>query len=322
MIQDETAGLKALPEDLELSRARKGIIVVAEMCTKVRAKGALTAMKWQNLHANFGFSLSRRLILGCFAAALLLLPVRQAAAQGAPAGPLPAAAPADQPPAAAPAKTRGPATIGGKPNLSGAWILNKDQSDDPRQKMQQAANSNGQGGGNRGTWGGGGGMGGGGWGGMGGGQHGGMGGGRGQGSGQSGSERGDMMTDMSQISIEQTETTAKVSDESGRTLASYSSADSSHEDASKNSTSGSSTGSSSGSQGSSSSASASKTPRVQWKGEQLVAVEQGEHGRTTTRTYELSPDGTQLYVTTKIESPRFKNPVTIQFVYDPAPSGG
>jgi hypothetical protein len=149
-----------------------------------------------------------------------------------------------------------------------------------------------------------------------------MGGGRGQGSGQGSGERGDMMTDMSQISIEQTETTAKVSDESGRTLASYSSADSSHDDASKNSTSGSSTGSSSGSQGSSSSASASKTPSVQWKGEQLVAVEQGEHGRTTTRTYELSPDGMQLYVTTKIESPRFKSPVTIQFVYDPAPSGG
>ena len=33
-------------------------------------------------------------------------------------------------------------------------------------------------------------------------------------------------------------------------------------------------------------------------------------------------DRKQLYVTTKIENPRLKNPVTFRLVYDPAPSGG
>ena len=217
----------------------------------------------------------------------------------APAGPLPSAAPADQPPPKA--KPRTPAEIGGKPNLSGAWTLNKDDSDDPREKMQQAGNSGGQ---RRGGWSAGGGMGGGGWGGMGGGRRGGgSSGSRGQGS--SDGERGGMMNDLSRITIEQTATSAKVTDESGRVLALYSSDDSSH----ANSPNGSSN-------------SESAPPVAQWKDTQLVVVTPGRREGSITRTFELSPDGKQLYVTTKIQNPRFKQTVTFRLVYDPTPSGG
>jgi hypothetical protein len=66
---------------------------------------------------------------------------------------------------------------------------------------------------------------------------------------------------------------------------------------------------------------ASAPPVAQWQGSRLVAVTPGRRQGSTTRTYELSPDGKQLYVTTKIDSPRFKKPVTFRLVYDPAQSG-
>jgi len=49
-------------------------------------------------------------------------------------------------------------------------------------------------------------------------------------------------------------------------------------------------------------------------------VTPGRRQGSTTRTYELSPDGAQLYVTTKIDNPRFQNPVTFRLVYDPVQS--
>ena len=263
------------------------------------------------------------IILAIFAAAALLLPASRARAQGASAGPLPAAAPSDQPPPSP--RAAAPAEIGGKPNLSGTWALNKDESDDPRETMQQSANSGGQGG-----QGGGGGRvhvgmgGGGGWGGRGGSGQGAGGGRRG---GQEGS--GNAMNDLSQITIEQTASSAKVTGESGRVLALYSATDSSHANPSTGSSSNPSNSSSTaptGSESSGSSAhtdSASASPAAQWQGTQLVAVTPGRReGSSTTRTYELSPDGKQLFVTTKMESPRLKKPVTFRLVYDPAPSGG
>jgi hypothetical protein len=51
---------------------------------------------------------------------------------------------------------------------------------------------------------------------------------------------------------------------------------------------------------------------------QLVSVQPGRRQGSTTRTYELSPDGRQLFVTTKIDNPRFDSPVTFRLVYDPA----
>ncbi len=133
--------------------------------------------------------------LGIFGAAILfLLPAVRAAAQsgtGGP-GPLPAAAPADQP---ASASQAGAQSAGARPNLAGTWTLNKDQSDDPRQKMRDAmgGGEGGQGGGygGHGGWGGGG---------NGGGGYGGDGGGRGRGQGQGRGEG--MINDLSQLTIE------------------------------------------------------------------------------------------------------------------------
>ncbi len=249
-------------------------------------------------------------ILTIFAAAVLLLPATRADAQTS--GPLPATAPSDQPVAST--RAGAPARIGGKPNISGTWALNKDESDDPRTAMQQAGNSGGKGGGGR-YGAGGGGSGGGGWG-SGGGQHGGSGGAGGGGGTRGGQNSQGGMNNLAQLTIEQTASSAKVTGESGNVLALYSAS----ETAPANSSAGTSSNPSNSSSGDSDAASA--PPAAQWQGSQLVAVTPGRRQGSTTRTYELSPDGKQLYVTTKIDNPRFTKPVTFRLVYDPAPSGG
>jgi hypothetical protein len=231
--------------------------------------------------------------LAIFGAAILfLLPAGRAAAQSDTPGPLPAATPAQTAPAAQ--STAQP--TGARPNLAGRWALNKDQSDDPRQKMHQAmgGGGDGQGGGygGHGGWGGGG-------------RH-----GRGQGEG--------MLNELSQLTIEQTNTSAKVTGSSGRVLALYSA----NSAAAPASTQG---GSSSASSSSGSSSSGGEDdyapPAAQWQGSQLVAVAEMRRG-TNTQTYELSPDGKQLFVTTKMESERFTEPVVFRLVYDPVKSSG
>ena len=117
-----------------------------------------------------------------------------------------------------------------------------------------------------------------------------------------------MFADFSQLTILQTATSAKVTGSDGRVLAVYPSDDSSK----------SSTNNSSNNSDSSESNENQNAPAVaNWQGTQLVAVTQARRA-TLTRTYELSPDGAQLYVTTKVDSPRFQQPVTIRFVYDAA----
>ena len=142
----------------------------------------------------------RAILLGCV---FVLMPLG-ISAQNAPAGPIAAGTPSDQAPAA---QTQSPAiSSDAHPNLAGTWQLNKKQSDDPREKMQEARNEQGNGGGGGGFGGGGGGR--------------GMGRGRqGQGQGQG----GDMMKEFSQLTITQTNSMAKVTGESGRVLALYSS---------------------------------------------------------------------------------------------------
>lgn len=232
---------------------------------------------------------SIRLGLAIFGAAILfLLPAGRAAAQSGTAGPLPAATPAGQP---TPTPQAAAQPAGARPNLAGTWALNKAQSDDPRQKMHDAmgGGEGGQGGGYGG--------------------HGGWGGG-GRGRGQGRGER--MINELSQLTIEQTSTSARVTGSSGRVLALYSA----NNTASSMSTQGSS-GSSSGSTGGDEYA----PPAAQWEGSQLVAV--GERrGGTNTQTYELSADGKQLFVTTKMESQRFTQPVIFRLVYDPVKTSG
>ena len=164
------------------------------------------------------------------------------------------------------------------PKLAGHWQLNKDQSDDVRQKMQAArGDSGGQGEGN--------------------------GGGRGQGGreGAGRAQRAGMMDDLQTLTIEQSGSNVKIAGKSGHVVAQYPSNDSSAE---KNS------------------APEGEGQRIttsQWQNGQLVAVTQSPRGKST-RAYSLSPDGKQLYVTTRMENERLKEPVTYRLVYDPVSS--
>lgn len=173
-----------------------------------------------------------------------------------------------------------------KPNINGTWTLNKDQSDDPRQKMQQAMGGSAGSGNGGGAWQGGG--------------------GRGRGGGGQGGAGG-MMADFNQLTITQRDASVKIAGASGRVLTQTS------DNVSPNSPSASQSGSDNGPQFS---------PAVaQWQGSQLVSVMEGRRGGKTTRTYQLSSDGKQLIVTTKIENERLNSPVTFRQVYDPASTG-
>jgi hypothetical protein len=160
------------------------------------------------------------------------------------------------------------------PKLAGHWQLNKDQSDDVRQKMQAARgdSAGGQG----------------------------EGGGRGQGGREGGrAQRPGMMDDLQTLAIEQTGSNVKITGKSGRVLAQYPSSDSSAEKNAAPEGEG------------------QRNTSSQWQNAQLVVVTQSPRGKST-RTYSLSPDGKQLYVTTKMENERFKEPVTYRLVYDAA----
>ncbi len=220
------------------------------------------------------------ILLGCV---FVLMPLG-ISAQNASAGPIPAGTPSDQAPAAQSQTTA--ASSEAHPNLAGTWQLNKKQSDDPREKMREARSEQGNGGG-------------GGFGGRGMGRH-----RQGQGQGQG----GDMMKEFAQLTITQTSSTAKVTGESGRVLALYSSADQSANQPASND-----------SNKSDNSAPIEDSAAAQWQQDQLVVTSQTRRG-STTRSYGLSPDGKQLYVTTRIENQRLSQPVVIRFVYDPTRS--
>ena len=56
-------------------------------------------------------------------------------------------------------------------------------------------------------------------------------------------------------------------------------------------------------------------PEAQWQQGQLVVATQSRTG-STTRSYQLSPEGKQLFVTTRIENQRLSRPIVFRFVYD------
>jgi len=270
-------------------------------------------MKERSMQGKFQSRHFIRWGLAIFGAAILfLLPAGRAAAQSDTAGPLPAATPAQTASAAQPTGQSTTESTGARPNFAGRWALNKDQSDDPRQKMRQAmgGGGGGQGGGygGHGGWGGGG-YGGGGYGGNGGGgRH-----GRGQGEG--------MLNELSQLTIEQTNSSAKVTGSSGRVLALYSANSAAAPVSTPGGSSTSSNSSSSSGSGSSGGGDDYAPPAAQWQGSQLVAIAERRRG-TNAQTYELSPDGKQLFVTTKMESQRFTEPVVFRLVYDPVKING
>lgn len=202
------------------------------------------------------------------AAALLVLSVQTVNAQSA--GSDSNASQAQNQPASQTANTS--AT---KPNLAGTWTLNQKQSDDPRQKMQDAMNANANQNGSSDT------------------NPGRTGGRRGRGG-----RGGMMMRQFSQLTITQTDKGLNVAGTTGRLIAT--------------------TEPQANDQNSDDNGGGMRRMRpaeAKWQGSQLVATSD-MFGGTTTRTFELSPDGKQLYMTTKMENQRFSQPVTYRFVYD------
>jgi hypothetical protein len=163
------------------------------------------------------------------------------------------------------------------PNLAGTWKLNEKESDDPREKMREAMGGNGPGGDSGGA----------------------LQGRQGRRSGRGGG--GGMMAQFSQLTIDQTDKSVNVTNASGRVIATTEPPK--KEDQNDQDNSGG----------------MRRFPpaTAKWQGAQLVATSEGFGGGTTTRTFELSPDGKQLYVTTKIENERFSQPVTYRLVFDP-----
>jgi hypothetical protein len=216
-----------------------------------------------------------RVFLGCCGAAALLLPV-SGLMGNATAGA-----------AARQAASQDASSQAAKPSLAGTWKLNKDQSDDPRQKMQQAMGNSGEGGG---------------------------GGNPNRGEGRPGrGGPGGMMAEWSQLTVTQLDANVKITGSSGRTLATTTPPDDSAK--SSDNSNGANDDANGGQR---------RGPQVlaQWQGNQLVVNGRGFGGGTTTRTYELSPDGKQLYVTTKMTSERLSQPVTYRLVYDKGSASG
>jgi hypothetical protein len=224
----------------------------------------------------------------CVAALCLPAPIHAQA----PAGPLPAstAQPSD-----APAARPQPSAVDVKPRTSilGGWKLNRDESDDPRQKMQQARPN---GGGNRGG------------GvrmgipGMGGGPYGGH-----RGAGQNGENEQERERMQALIAAANSMTLAQrepkdpevdlVEDQNRTTLF--------FTDGRK--------------------LEKSKDPNNQqvaahWDGNRLVTDEKNPRGGKLSRTYELSYDGRQLYETVDFTMGRSNSPISIRYVYDQKPA--
>jgi hypothetical protein len=126
-----------------------------------------------------------------------------------------------------------------------------------------------------------------------------------------------MMTEWAQLTVTQLDANVKITGASGRLLATTTPPDPTAD--SKSDTDASNAGGGGGQRGD------RRTPPVaQWQGSQLVTTGRGfgGGGGGTTRTYELSSDGKQLIVTTKITNERLTQPVTYRLVYDSEKSGG
>jgi hypothetical protein len=241
--------------------------------------------------------MNRKVITSLFipgiAVAICLLASAAAHAQ-APPGPIPGGQ--SQPPAqgsTSPKPQTAPAHPPRQPHdLAGSWKLNHDESDDPRKKMQEARD-------NRGGSGGGGRRGGGGV-----GFPGGGGGGRGGYGGRRGSDTDDDRQRMRQLfnpaetlAIMQKDAELDFTDDQGARQAYFT-------DGRK--------------------IEKSKDPKntqaaAKWNDTRLVSEEKISNSRKLTRTFELSPEGDQLYVTLKLGNDRSDFPMSFHYVYDSVP---
>jgi hypothetical protein len=206
----------------------------------------------------------------------------------APAGPLPAAPPQPAPRSAVKPQEQTPRQ---KPRtvILGAWKLNRDESDDPRKKMQDSRGSNGGGGygGRRG--------------GMGGGYPGGRRGGYGGSGGESDQERQKMQelfTPAKAITLSMTGAEVDLVDDQNRKRAFVTDGRKLQKSKDAN----------------------YQEIAAKWEGNRLVTEEKDPRGNKMSRTLELSSDGMQLYETQHMTIGRNSTPLVIRYVYDQAPS--
>ncbi len=120
-------------------------------------------------------------------------------------------------------------------------------------------------------------------------------GGASQGGGMAGADLEELAADPKILRIEQNEQQVSIAADAGRTKTLY-------PDGKKHKE-----------QGSGEKTTAIKT---HWDGERLVAESKMGHSGKLTETYELSPDGKQLYVTSRLDGPHLAAPLTIRRVYD------
>ena len=211
----------------------------------------------------------------------------------APAGPLPAAQP--QPPSSPDARPQvQSAPVKPRTSILGAWKLNRDESDDPRKKMQDARSND------AGRGGGGGGRGGVRMGipGMGGGPYGGR---RGGGGSESDDDRERMQEVVSPpraLTVAEAKRDVEIDlfDDQERKTAIFT--DGRKLEKTKDST--------------------TQEIAAHWDGNRLVTDEKTPTGQKMSRTYELSYDGTQLYETLRLTRGRSNSQVSIRYVYDQA----
>jgi len=217
----------------------------------------------------------------------------------APPGPLTGAPSQDAPPPA-PRPQVQKAPLQPRTSIFGVWQFNRDDSDDPQQKMQDAQQSSRSNGGYGGS--GprvgfpGGGMGGGGM------------GGRRQGQPSMSDDERQKMQELVNPANRMTVTEAvknaeyDVTDDQQRKLTLYT--DGRKIQKSKDTT--------------------NEEVTAHWDGKQLATDEKSPRGNKMSRTYELSYDGTQLYETLHMTTGRSNTPLSIRYVYDaygPPPAG-
>ncbi len=166
--------------------------------------------------------------------------------------------------------------------LTGKWVLNEDESEDPRTKFQQAVSAAGRSDGSRG--------------------------GRGRGRGMRGGGKREQMQQTMQMLMEaslrlnivQDDSTVTIVGAEGTRLVLY-------PDGRKIEYPIEGVG--------------TVETKAGWKGDKLVVERKMEGGRKVTRTYELASEGQQMYVNVRFEGGQLQGPVDIRRVYDVAAEG-
>jgi len=225
----------------------------------------------------------RLLVFSFLGLAGTLLLCSQTARAQAPAGPV-GAPPAGTTPAS---KAPGPASLPPpRQSILGAWKLNRDESDDPRQRNQDSRDSNGGGYGGR--------RGGGGWpgGGMGGGRRGGMGGGE---SDEERQKMHELLSPPATMTLSMTGAEVDLHDDHDRKRAFMTDGRKLKKSKDDN----------------------YQEIAAKWDGNRLVSDEKSPRGGKMSRSFELSPDGRQLYENLHIESSgRSNRSLDLHYVYD------